>query len=277
VIATRNRRGELERSLGHLSALPDVADIVVVDNGSTDGSQAFVRRAFPGVRLIELDENRGAAARTVGVNAAGCDAVAFADDDSWWLPGSLARAAGLLQQHGRIALVAGRVLVGPEASLDPTSRAMGNSPLPDLDGLPGVPVLGFVACGAVVRREAFLDVGGFRAGGIGGEETLLAIDLASRGWALRYVDDVVARHFPSAHRDDAARAFAEVRNDLTTAWARRPLPRAIRATASALRHAGDAPTRRALLRTARELPSLVRSRRPAPAAVERQLRLLERS
>jgi GT2 family glycosyltransferase len=277
VVATRNRRGELRRSLAHLAALPEIAEVVVVDNASSDGTQADVRRDFPHVRLIELDANHGPAARTVGVDATGCEVVAFADDDSWWLPGSLARAGALLRRHPRIGLLAGRVLVGADGELDPTSREMRESPLAVADGLPGVPVLGFVACGAVVRRSAFLDAGGFRTAGIGGEETLLALDLASRGWALRYVDDLVARHFPSMSRDDGARAFAETLNGLTTAWARRPLGPAIRATVRAVRKAGDPPVRRALLQAARDMPGLMRARRPIPAAVERQLQLLERA
>jgi GT2 family glycosyltransferase len=80
-------------------------------------------------------------------------------------------------------------------------QEMADSPLQPADDLPGPPLLGFIACGAVVRRDAFLEVGGFDARlGVGGEEELLALDLAARGWGLAYVDEVVAHHYPSPSR-----------------------------------------------------------------------------
>ncbi len=65
---------------------------------------------------------------------------------------------------------------------------MEHSPLPVEPDLPGPPVLGFLACAAIVRRKAYLEVGGFDPRMmIGGEEELLAADLASAGWGLAYV------------------------------------------------------------------------------------------
>ena len=89
-IATRNRRISLARTLRALRALPESPKIAVVDNASTDGTPDDVERRFADVELIRLNENLGAAARTVGVEALATDYVAFADDDSWWAPGSLA-------------------------------------------------------------------------------------------------------------------------------------------------------------------------------------------
>ena len=36
-----------------------IADVIVADNGSTDGSVEFLRREFPGVRVIAFDTNHG--------------------------------------------------------------------------------------------------------------------------------------------------------------------------------------------------------------------------
>ena len=49
VMITYNRRQEVLRSLGHLTALPERPRIVVVDNGSTDGTAAAVAEPFPQV------------------------------------------------------------------------------------------------------------------------------------------------------------------------------------------------------------------------------------
>jgi GT2 family glycosyltransferase len=86
-------------------------------------------------------------------------------------------------------------------------------------------VLGFVACGAIVRRSAFLEVDGFHPRyGVGGEEALLALDLAAAGWGCAYVPDITAHHHPSPRRDPDRRRSVMVRNDLWTTMLRRPLP-----------------------------------------------------
>jgi len=96
VVASRNRRADL------LASLPrHEAPVVLVDNGSTDGTVAAVGSALPAVRILPLDRNVGALARTVGVLAAATPYVAFADDDSWWAPGALARAVEVLEAHRR--------------------------------------------------------------------------------------------------------------------------------------------------------------------------------
>lgn len=85
------------------------------------------------------------------------------------------------------------------------------SPLLDLsqsDGnRVGVPIVGFAACGSMVRRSAFLEAGGFEQRfGVGGEEQVLALDMLSKGWQLAYVDEIVAYHHPSPVRDAARRS-----------------------------------------------------------------------
>jgi GT2 family glycosyltransferase len=276
VVVTRDRRESLLLTLDRLRELPEAPPVVVVDNGSSDGSAAATRRRHPAVRVIEAGRNLGPAARTEGVRSAETPFVAFSDDDSWWAPGSLARAAELLRAHPRLGLIAARILVEPGGRLDPTCRLMERSPLPP-DGVAGCPqVLGFVACGTLVRRAAFLGVGGFRPWfGIGGEESLLAIDLHAAGWTLIHAPDIVAHHHP-ANGGRTTRGRAERRNALWTAWLRRPLPRALRITAATVRSApADAPG--TLAAAARGLPWIVRERRVVPSETESALRAVERA
>ncbi|MFG1944425.1 glycosyltransferase family 2 protein [Nonomuraea sp. NPDC048826] len=267
---TRDRLRALQRSLPHHRG-----PVILVDNGSTDGTAGFVRRHHPRVRVVENDGNLGAPARNVGVRLARTPYVAFADDDSWWAPGALERAADLFDAHPRLALLGARVLVGREQRLDPVSEEMRRSPLGVADDLPGPSVLGFLACGAVVRREAFLEAGGFDdVVFFFGEEERLAMDLAARGWGLAYADDVVAHHHPSRPGDPAGREALAVRNALLTAVLRRPWPVVARQTLRAVRHG------RAGLRGLRDaLPRLRRAlarREALPPEVERDRRLLDR-
>jgi GT2 family glycosyltransferase len=137
-------------------------------------------------------------------------------------------------------------------------------------------VLGFLGCASVVRREAFLAVGGFHPLlFFGGEETLLAYDLAARGWGVTHCPDVVAHHHP-APGPRAGRPAVVRRNETLTAWLRRPLPYALARTgalAADARH--DPAARQALRETLARLPHALRARRPLPPHIERAARLLD--
>lgn len=276
VIATRDRRDNLVVTLERLSALPEAPPIVLVDNGSRDGTPAAVRERFPHVGVVEAGRNLGAAGRNLGVRRLGTRYVSFSDDDSWWAPGALDRAEELLDRHPALGLIAARILVGAEQRLDPTCEEMARSPLRAESGrLPGPPVLGFVACGVIVRRAAFLAAGGFDPRyGVGGEERLLAFDLAAGGWELAYVPEIVAYHHPRVQHDRSYRTVVELRNDLWSAWLRRPLGAAVRRTLVLCRERGSLP---GVLAALRGLPWVMRERRAVPPAVERRIRELERS
>lgn len=264
VVITRDRADDLRASLPRHEGYP----VVLVDNGSSDGSPEVGQAA--GATVVRLTRNRGAAARTVGCEVADTRYVAFADDDSWWAASALARAVRVLDAHPGLAVLAGRVLVGPDERLDPVCVRMADSPLPPTAAGPGV--LGFVACGAVVRRDAYLAAGGFcERYGVGGEEELLALDLASAGWELAYVDTVVAHHWPSPARDPDRRAVVQARNTVFTAVLRRPLPVVATVLAAAVR---QRPGRAALREAAGSLPWLLTHRRSLPSQVERRVRLL---
>src|SRR5215213_1977689 len=101
---------------------------------------------------------------------------------------------------------------------------MAASPLPRPAWCPGPPLLGFLAGASMVRRDAFLRSGGFEPRlFLGGEEELLALDLADAGWWLVYAPWVVIHHRPSARRASRERLRREVRNGLWSAWLRLPV------------------------------------------------------
>jgi GT2 family glycosyltransferase len=264
VVVTRNRWPDLRRSLAH-----HTGPVIVVDNASDDGTAQRVAEDFPHVRVIELAENRGAVGRNVGVEAARTPYVAFADDDSWWAPGALDLAVERFDAHPRLGLLAARTLVGEDERLDPICAQMAMSPLPRQRDLPGPSVLGFQACGAVVRRDAYLQAGGFDdVVQFAGEEERLALDLAARGWGLAYVDRVVTHHHPSMSRDSsAARAATVARNRVLTSLMRRPWSVVAGTTRAVL--VEGLPGARGVLRAIPRVPRALRARQLLPPHVER--------
>jgi GT2 family glycosyltransferase len=277
VMITRNGSRRIVRALAHLVALPERPEVVVVDNASDDGTPELIRRAFPQVRLVELDRNLGAAARTAGVAVTRAPYVAFAEDDSWYEAGALAAAERLLDAHPSVGLVNAHVLVGEDRRPEPLHADMVDTPVPDPTGLPGHRILSFLEGVSIVRRAAYCGVGGFDPRLFtGGPEEHLAADLLAAGWELRYVPEVVARHVPDHGTPSDEVRRVGLRNTLWFAWGRRPLRPALRWTAHVLRTAPrSAVTARGALAALAGLPRVLRERRPLPAAVEAQMRRID--
>jgi GT2 family glycosyltransferase len=277
VIMTRDRRPELLRTLERMTAVPERPRIIVADNGSTDGTADAVLSRFPEVSLWRSAKNMGATARNAAVRRVGSPYVAFCDDDTWWEPGALRAAADVLDAHDGLASVTGRVVVEPGSTDDPIVPELSGSPVLAPGWLPGPALLGILAGASMVRVAAFREVGGFSPRlWLGGEEELLAIDLAARGWWMCYRDDVVVHHAASTVRDATKRRRLGIRNTLWTTWLRRPVPGALRRTRAVLGSLPrDATSARALADAVAGLPWVVCERRVVPRGVEEGLRLLE--
>ena len=270
VVMTRDRWPDLQRSLPHHHG-----PVILVDNASRDGTPSLVRTHFPHIQVVELRTNRGAAARNIGVQHATTPLVAFADDDSWWAEGALARAGEVFARCPRLAVLAAHTLMGEALDEDPFCATLAASPLGTPPDLPGPSVLGFMACAAVVRREAFLGVGGFDdVVFFVGEEERVALDLAAQGWGLSYVPEVVAHHHPSADRGTpTGRQELVWRNRLLTAVMRRPWGQVRSRTLQAV--AAGPGGRRGAVRALGRAPGALRRRRPLPGGVVEMARLVD--
>src|SRR5262252_1879852 len=101
IILTYNGRRWLPACLDALAAQRGAPpfDVIVVDNGSTDGSAAFVRERWPAVRVVETGANLGfAAGNNAGAREARGDWLVFLNNDTApepdWLARLYAEAAG---------------------------------------------------------------------------------------------------------------------------------------------------------------------------------------
>jgi N-acetylglucosaminyl-diphospho-decaprenol L-rhamnosyltransferase len=126
VVVSRNRAASLRRSLETLerSAARETLQIIVVDNGSTDGSQQLDSE-FPGVQFVRLPKNFGLTkALNIGWRAADADYVFFLHDDTAVEPETVGRLADVLDGRADAAAVC------------PLLVTEGGQPAPQLGKLP---------------------------------------------------------------------------------------------------------------------------------------------
>jgi N-acetylglucosaminyl-diphospho-decaprenol L-rhamnosyltransferase len=117
VVVTYDALPWIERCLESVSGTPTV----VVDNGSSDGTVDFVRRAFPAVRVVE-EENRGLAAGwNRGILATEADHVLVLNSDAWLVEDALARLVEAAHRRPDAAVIGPRLL-NPDGSLQRSVR-----------------------------------------------------------------------------------------------------------------------------------------------------------
>jgi glycosyltransferase involved in cell wall biosynthesis len=105
VIPTHNRKKLLARALDSVrSQTRKAGEIVVVDDGSTDGTARFVQESCPEVRLLRQDNRGVSAARNAGIRAAEGDLIAFLDSDDEWLPFKLERQLQVMEESPGVPL-----------------------------------------------------------------------------------------------------------------------------------------------------------------------------
>ncbi|HWC87391.1 MAG TPA: glycosyltransferase family 2 protein [Solirubrobacteraceae bacterium] len=213
VVVTRDERELLTaclQSLAHaLAAVDGPTEIVVIDNGSSDGAQAAVRRRFPAVRLIELGENRGfAAGVNEGMRASTGEWLLLLNNDTTIAPDAAAEllaAAGHAPDVGSLAaqlrFARGGAVNSAGFGVDRLGIAFDRhvGEPPDAGGTAVTEVFGACAGAALMRRAMLEDVGGF-------DESFFMylddVDLAwraqMRGWRCLYVPAAVVHHHHSA-------------------------------------------------------------------------------
>jgi hypothetical protein len=129
IIPLYNKAHSIRRTLDSVAAQTRADyEVIVVDDGSTDGGGALVAEgADPRVRLI-VQKNAGpGAARNMGLGEAAGEYVAFLDADDEWLPRYLERSVALLEGHGPgVAAVSSGYFEHPSGrSMEPLWRRRG--------------------------------------------------------------------------------------------------------------------------------------------------------
>ena len=103
IIPTYNRRNTLPRAVESvLNQTYKPIEIIVVDDGSTDGTKEMFSEMYPLVRYIYQVNSGVSSARNTGIKSASGDWIALLDSDDEWLPDKLDRQVKLLQDNAEI-------------------------------------------------------------------------------------------------------------------------------------------------------------------------------
>jgi GT2 family glycosyltransferase len=209
IVLNYNGRRWLARCLEALVAQRGDAEVIVVDNASTDGS-IEAARLWPAVRILELPENVGfAAGNNAGARAASAsDYLVFLNNDTEVQPGWLAALVDVLDRHPHSALTASHIVSFDDPTIVDSAgdgylhaggaykRWHGEARSPGA----GVEEV-FGACGAAfaIRRQVFEALDGFD------EDFFMVyedVDLSYRarlaGWTCLYVPTALVKHAGSA-------------------------------------------------------------------------------
>ena len=257
------------------------AELVVVDNGSTDGSVGELRQRCPGIDVVDPGRNLGyGAAANRGVAATGSEFILVCNSDLWIAPGALAEMASALNADPTVAVV-GPLIRTPEGERYPSARqfpsmidAAGHAMLGQFvpenrftrayqqaDLVPAVDTLWPVdwvsgAC-FLVRRSAFEQVGGFdEQYFMYAEDVDLCWRLGKAHWRVVYAPAAVVTHQQGVSTDrHPYRMIVEHHRSLlrfavrsTSGWRRALLPLVVlgigaRAVLAGIRKRGQLATR----------------------------------
>jgi GT2 family glycosyltransferase/glycosyltransferase involved in cell wall biosynthesis len=215
IVVNHERRELLRRCLRSLECalarVDEETQLVVVDNGSSDGSVELVREEFPDVLLVTLPRNLGFAGGVAqGIAATRSEWVAVFNNDTTVQPDAVAVMLRAASSDSRVGSVAAQmrfadrrdVLNSAGLEIDrlgiAADRLVG-TPATDEDGTSPSEVFGATGGAALFRTRMLKEVGGF-------DETFFAffedVDLAWRaqahGWRALYAPGAVVYHHHSA-------------------------------------------------------------------------------
>jgi len=231
VVLSWNRRDDIVETLAALREqdYPDV-EVIVVDNGSEDGTPELVERDFPEVRLIRLPRNIGITGRNNGIADAQGEVIVFIDDDMVIGRDWISKAVMRFEAEPKAGLLSAKIVNFYDKQICDWVHPKDAAVYADTE----FESISF-CCGASAVRKALLDEVGLFAEElfIYHEEEDLAIRIIDAGYRVLYCPELVAYHkIPPGepYRWGEKRMYYTTRNRIWYCWKYYPLRVAFLAT-----------------------------------------------
>jgi GT2 family glycosyltransferase len=184
---------------------PEITQIILVDNGSTDDSIATIRARYPTVDILELGANLGLpAGRNVGLARATTDQVLMVDTDVFVTPGCVAEMLAVAERFGaaavcpRIVLLPGGDTVQCDGAMPHYVGTLGliNAGAPREGAAPAAaPVGGLIGAIMLLDRRTVIDAGGFNElYFLYSEDLDFSLRLRLQGYEIVCAPQAVAEH-----------------------------------------------------------------------------------
>jgi glycosyltransferase involved in cell wall biosynthesis len=221
LIPTRNRRDELRGAIASAVAQTAHVEVLVLDDGSTDGTAEMVAREFPTVRLHRSETAREVVVqRNLGARLARAPVVVSIDDDGFFRSRRTVEQTLAEFDHPRVGAVA-----IPLVDVRPGAPSRERAPERAQTGAPARAVARFLEGSVALRRDVFLALGGYREGLLRqGEEADLSLRLLEAGYVIRLGSADPVHHRASATRDLARMDVYGSRNAILSCWHNEPHP-----------------------------------------------------
>jgi glycosyltransferase involved in cell wall biosynthesis len=215
VITTKSRKEELRRALASCVEQEPPVEIVIIDDGSADGTSEIVRTEFPHVRLFQSDESKGyIVQRNRGAEMATGDLIFSLDDDAEFSSPHVVRQTLAAFDDPRI----GAVTI-PWKNVPDHQTLSDKAPQDE-----GVFVCrSYTGMAHAVRRDLFLRLGGYREFLLhGSEEIDFCMRLLDAGYVVRLGRADHVNHYESKVRNVSRQAHFAARNAVLFAWYNAP-------------------------------------------------------
>ena len=188
IIPTYNRASVILRSLGSvLAQTTPVTEAIVVDDGSTDNTRETLAPYLDWIRYIYQENTGVSAARNRGAREARGEWLAFLDSDDEWLPRKIECQLEAVQAEPQAILVYGGVRVREPDGSEREARGIPSSEV--VVALRSGTV--FMPSVAMVRRDVFLQAGGFDESLSLGEDWDLWLRLKGKGAFLGVAEPLI--------------------------------------------------------------------------------------
>jgi GT2 family glycosyltransferase len=211
IILTKDKRGELQKTLQSLKEQDIIFELIVVDNGSSDDPHEIVQRNWPSAFFIRLERNEGVPkGRNEGMKAAQGDIVVFLDDDAGFAsPDALSRIQARFETTEDLGILAANSRL---ESGEPDKRAIPRRDKKDLDH--DYEASYFSGCGYAVRKSVLEKTGYyFEKFFYGCEEPDLSWRVLDIGYRIVRAADIKVIHRRSPKRKTTQRwVFYNARN-----------------------------------------------------------------